>query len=279
MKPLLRASPAELAVRPVPDPATEGLAQLVRAVGSVGFGEHLLGFWQQHVGAVDQLVAFTQMPERPGEALFTVGRMPLRLAQSLTQRYLDAYHLMDPTTDEVGVLEEDGARLTRMNLDVPASSVYKSFFFEHSRLVDRVAIVTRWRDMVVACHGYRQAPSAPFHATDLASQQRWLGTLAALLRQHVALGSTHSQPRLPATQPLLRRQALLERLSPREKAVFQRLLAGLSVDAIALDLGVSANTIRTFRKKLYRKLEVTSRFELYHKYLHHQASADDSDPG
>lgn len=252
------------------DPA-HGLPKLVRTVGSSEFGSSLLEFWQQQLGAVDQIVAFSQTAESPGHTLFTVGRMAPGLAQSLTQRYLDSYHLMDPTSGEIGVLEEDGSRLTRMNLQVPASSVYKSFFFEHSRLVDRVAIVTRWRNTLVACHGYRQAPSPKFSHNDLNTLQRWLGTLTALLRQHVALNASHNDAPAPPTPLLQHRQALLTQLTPREKDVFQRLLAGLSIEAIALDLGVSPNTVRTFRKKLYRKLEVSSRFELFHKYLHHQS--------
>ncbi|MGE4337741.1 MAG: LuxR C-terminal-related transcriptional regulator [Pigmentiphaga sp.] len=250
------------------------LPWLVRAVGSNDFGPALLHFLRQEVCAVDQLVGFTRKAGRRGVSLFTVGDMPPRLAQSLTQRYLDSYHLMDPTADELGILEQEDAWLTRMNREVPASSVYRAFFFTHSRLVDRVAILTRGLDgAVVACHGYRRSPSPEFADADLAALQPWLGTLAALLRQHHALAHWpphHTAPEAltAAPPPSAARQQALARLSAREKAVFQRLLAGLSTDAMALDLGVSVNTVRTFRKKLYRKLEVTSRLELYQKYMH-----------
>jgi len=254
--------------------ADAALPRLVRAVGGDGFGAALLDFLRQEVCAVDQVVGFTREPGRRGLALFTVGDMPARLAQSLTQRYLDSYHLMDPTADELGILEQEDARLTRMNREVPASSVYRAFFFAHSRLVDRVAILSRGLDgTVVACHGYRRSPSPEFTEADLTAFQPWLGTLAALLRQHHALThwtshhAAHEAP--PAARPhSATRQQALARLSVREKAVFQRLLAGLSTEAIALDLGVSINTVGTFRKKLYRKLEVTSRLELYQKYMH-----------
>ena len=260
------------------------LPRLIRAVGSAGFGPALLHFLRQEVCAVDQLVGFTREAGRRGIALFTVGDMPARLAQSLTQRYLDAYHLMDPTADELGILEQDDAWLTRLNREVPASSVYRAFFFAHSRLVDRVAVLTRGLDgTVVACHGYRRSPSPEFADADLAALQPWLGTLAALLRQHHALSHWPRQvtaDAFPATLPSsAARQQAVARLSPREKAVFQRLLAGLSTDAVALDLGVSVNTVGTFRKKLYRKLEVTSRLELYQKYMHLPDEPAASPPG
>lgn len=254
-----------------PGLAAARLAAVVRAVGTPEFAEALLAFWRHTICPVDQLVGFTRLAGRPGHTLFTVGDMPLRLAQSLTQRYLDAYHLMDPTADELRVLHQADAWLTRLDPAMPASSVYRAFFFDHSQLVDRVAILTRSANEVVACHGYRRRPAGPFEAHDLDALQPWLGTLAALMRQHYAL-SPHPPAATPQAAPLAvatpERQQALDRLSAREREVCQRLLAGLSTDAIGLDLGVSSNTVRTFRKKLYRKLGVNSRLELYQKYMH-----------
>lgn len=272
----LAARPAAPHHDPGVEPAliTAALARLVRAVGTAEFADALLAFWRQAICPVDQLVGFTRHPGRPGQTLFTVGDMPLRLAQALTQRYLDAYHLMDPTVDELRVLHQADAWLTRLDPALPASSVYRAFFFDHSQLVDRVAILTRWGDEVVACHGYRRLPSGPFVHDDLEALQPWLGTLAALMRQHHALRPSAPSTAPPKPQPVAtavpppERLQALDRLSARERAVYQRLLAGLSTDAIGLDLGVSSNTVRTFRKKLYRKLGVNSRLELYQKYMH-----------
>lgn len=48
------------------------------------------------------------------------------------------------------------------------------------------------------------------------------------------------------------------KLSPREAAVCDKLVQGVSVSGTALELGVSENTVRTLRQRSYRKLGVHS---------------------
>lgn len=50
----------------------------------------------------------------------------------------------------------------------------------------------------------------------------------------------------------------LKRLSKREREVFQRLVDGESASGIARDLELSPKTVDTYRRRLMRKLDVTS---------------------
>lgn len=52
------------------------------------------------------------------------------------------------------------------------------------------------------------------------------------------------------------------RLSRREREVVQLLRAGRSYRAIAFDLAVKERTVREYVERAYRKLGVTSRYEL-----------------
>lgn len=56
-------------------------------------------------------------------------------------------------------------------------------------------------------------------------------------------------------------------LSPREQAVLECLTRGLTYKAIADQLGISIETIRTHLKRVYQKLHVRSRTEAVAKYL------------
>ena len=47
-------------------------------------------------------------------------------------------------------------------------------------------------------------------------------------------------------------------LSSVEKAVLQRAKKGMSSEEIATDLGISVNTIKTHRMRIFKKLNVTS---------------------
>jgi LuxR family maltose regulon positive regulatory protein len=54
---------------------------------------------------------------------------------------------------------------------------------------------------------------------------------------------------------------LIEPLSPQEIRVLKLLVAGLSNGEIATQLVVSANTVKTHVKSIYRKLSINSREE------------------
>jgi len=54
----------------------------------------------------------------------------------------------------------------------------------------------------------------------------------------------------------------LPALSPRQQQIVERLAAGRAPKQIALELGLTVNTVRTYIKALYRRLEVSGRDEL-----------------
>jgi DNA-binding NarL/FixJ family response regulator len=56
-------------------------------------------------------------------------------------------------------------------------------------------------------------------------------------------------------------------LSPREEMVLDCLAKGLTYKAIADQLGISIDTIRTYLRRIYEKLHVQSRTEAVAKYL------------
>jgi DNA-binding NarL/FixJ family response regulator len=61
----------------------------------------------------------------------------------------------------------------------------------------------------------------------------------------------------------------LAQLSPREQTILDRLAKGLTYQAIADELDISVNTIRSHLRRVYEKLHVQSRTEAVAKYLGH----------
>ncbi|MEL7124010.1 MAG: response regulator transcription factor [Bacteroidota bacterium] len=61
------------------------------------------------------------------------------------------------------------------------------------------------------------------------------------------------------------KKSLKANLSPREREIIDLLTQGLSFKMIADELNISINTVRTHTKKIYKKLEVNSRAELFAK--------------
>ena len=52
-------------------------------------------------------------------------------------------------------------------------------------------------------------------------------------------------------------------LSPREKQVVLLLLQGMTVRQVAPELGLTASTVSTYSKAIYKKLGINSRAELF----------------
>ncbi|MGE4335693.1 MAG: helix-turn-helix transcriptional regulator, partial [Pigmentiphaga sp.] len=92
-----------------------------------------------------------------------------------------------------------------------------------------------------------------------------LGSLVSgMLLAHYRLLDVCPQPLAAEVEPHSVQKAV--ELSPREKAVLSLILVGQTNEAIALDQGVSINTIKTYRKRLYRKLGVSTLNELHARY-------------
>ena len=63
----------------------------------------------------------------------------------------------------------------------------------------------------------------------------------------------------------------LEKLTPREKEILGQLAQGFLYKEIGDNLGISMDTVRTYIRKIYDKLQVHSRTAAMIKYLHRQA--------
>ncbi len=85
--------------------------------------------------------------------------------------------------------------------------------------------------------------------------------LARLLAEHADLGTAHEQflARALTRQHAAAAYALIEPLSPRELEVLGRLQTSMSTADIAAELHISANTLKSHLKAIYRKLGVDNR--------------------
>jgi DNA-binding CsgD family transcriptional regulator len=56
-------------------------------------------------------------------------------------------------------------------------------------------------------------------------------------------------------------------LTPREREVVEYTLKGHSAEAIRQILGIAAGTVRTHRRNIYAKLDISSQGELFARFI------------
>ncbi|WP_338759388.1 helix-turn-helix transcriptional regulator [Massilia sp. METH4] len=242
-----------------------GLGRLIAAVGRQDFAEAAFDLSQEAVGADHLVVSLVGGNEVRG--LLTQGRLAPRVADTLNQRYLERYHLLDNSLPSLWNIASEQAAVYPFDGRMDASPAYKTFFFERAGLCDKLSIVCRRGENLLCCNLYRMSGSGRFDESDLRQAYLLAQPLAAVTWLHADKVVVPQAPtELVRTNAAPGCGAALQSLSKREMEVCRRLLTGASNEGVALDLAISIHTVRTLRKRIYRKLEVGSVTDLFSKY-------------
>jgi DNA-binding CsgD family transcriptional regulator len=179
----------------------------------------------------------------------------------LLQAYAERYKRLDPIRQVYGNALGPGAMvLQRITPADIGSATFRRRFFDEAGIVERVSVVQRgrdgWRGMNLARHA-RQGPFSDCELDNVVALAR-----LALPMLAVAVGQA-VRPSAPSAPELEERFGLrCPRLTPRERQVCALAALGMSVEATGLALGIAKTSVVTFRQRAYRRLGVTSPYEL-----------------
>lgn len=146
--------------------------------------------------------------------------------------------------------------------DIPDSG-WRQQIFEHARLTGRLSLLyAPLAHTAFAINLYRDESAGSFAPGEI---ERLLVAAPILRKVHLnALRARRES--LPADVRLdLTLRALAQRapkLSRRECEVCARIANGISVDGIAMEIGVAPSTVQTLRKRAYAKLGIHGRRQL-----------------
>ena len=180
----------------------------------------------------------------------------------LLPAYAEHYKRLDPVRDIYGSAERHGAMaMQRVRPADIGSSAFRRRFFDEPGIVERVSIVQRGKDGWRGMNLVRNAREGPFSDRELdiiAGLARLALPMLPLVSGNLRLGAG-----LSAAQLEQRFAARCGRLTQRERQVCARATLGMSVEATAIELGIAKTSVVTFRQRAYRRLGVTSAFELF----------------
>lgn len=160
----------------------------------------------------------------------------------------------------------------RVNASLIADAAYRDEMYIHEGITERVVICAdrpngRFGLSVVRT----RAGGRGFCDGELAALGEIADVILSVAAKHVVFGSGEPSRLLTSFSSVAEIEAGLGGgswdLTMRERQVCARILYGLSIHGISLDLGVGEETIATYRKRAYRRLNIGSRHELLRLYI------------
>jgi LuxR family transcriptional regulator, activator of tox operons len=194
----------------------------------------------------------------PIQIILATNEGPLALAKRTAQKYVVEYWKHDPANSLAGNAQtvELSARFAPNEIN---EKNYRRECYNNLDLVDRFSILQKRNRTTTRLNLYRSKSSGRFSDNQIATIVDASSVLFALITKHHDLG----QHQEPATEAARRRLLLAEpKLSTRELDVCVGIVCGQTSEAIALSLGLSVNTVLTYRKRAYSRLGISTQNEL-----------------
>jgi DNA-binding CsgD family transcriptional regulator len=195
---------------------------------------------------------------RPIQIIFAANEGPLALAKRTAQKYVAEYWRYDPANRLAS-----NARIAELSARFAPNEIneksYRRDCYSNLNLVDRFSILRKHNQTTLRLNLYRSKASGRFSDGQIGAIIDVSSALFALMTKHHDLG----QRQEPAPEAARRRLLLAEpTLTPRELDVCVGIICGQTSEAIALSLGLSINTVLTYRKRAYSRLGISTQNEL-----------------
>jgi LuxR family transcriptional regulator, activator of tox operons len=250
------------------DPITRQAPFLIETVGTPCFGEQLFRVARDAVRC-DHINAFAMTPCARPRMIFAASRRA-PIAWNAGTRYLSHHWDEDPANRIVASnpLPADGI-LVRMTAEDMAASPYRRDLYtpeawaeSGANLIERLSIVRRCKHEIVRIGFYRHKQFGPFTDSEVDTITDATDLLFALTARHGVLPVDVAEDIALRDKYEQSLRQVAPKLSRRETEVCACIAAGLNSEAIALELGISLNTVLTHRKHSYARLNISSQNQL-----------------
>ena len=248
--------------RPMPDEARGlgflqgGAGALIETLGRPGFSATLFELARKAV-MTDHVTAFRSGGDERPRMILAENTGPGCVARDTADRYVDRYWRMDPV-----LAASPGESVRLFAIELAASDIeptdYRTDCYTAVRLASRLSVCERRAGETMRLSFYRAQPFAEGEAEAVLEGAALL--LPMLWRQAAEGIPIHrSADRSLFAHRLARRAPAL---STREREICALIATGVGSEGIALELGISRNTVLTYRKRAYARLRISSQNEL-----------------
>lgn len=245
-----------------PVPAADAFAPVIAALGRVDFAREMVAALNRTV-PVDHVCLMRVADRARPPVLESASWRGGKNVAAVQRAYLGGLYRFDPN---LNLPARPGVTVAHLRREALADSDYRKACYAQAGLIERLTVASSDGGPLVLLNLYRLEASGAFTPEEIAAIEGLSRFLAALALKHVGtLGMLlRSRDRADRVAALAARlHALNGRLTMREREVLARVLLGVTSEGIALDLGIGLNTVLTYRKRAYARLEVSSQAELF----------------
>ncbi|MDO6584326.1 helix-turn-helix transcriptional regulator [Salipiger sp. 1_MG-2023] len=254
-------------MRDLPNLSETFLGDAIAALNTDGFAGHLFQ-WLTRCFEIDNTTMLAYFQERSPQLLFSHAREP-RVHERIVSDYLTGAYLLDPF--HALHIERAAAGLYRMRDIAPdqfTRNEYFATYYQETTMCDEIAYVGYPAPgvSVHVCLGRDASSARVFSPRDLERAQRLAPIACALIERNWAGLRSEGAIRDSDVSGALQRRVAADRgiaLTDRQAEIALLVLKGHSSSSIAMRLEISPQTVKVFRKQLYRKCDISSQAELF----------------
>lgn len=249
------------------NPQDAALAKLVDAVGEDRFGPALARFLNELCGA-DHFAAFRFGKDELREVAACCV-VPERTARERVASYVNqGWWKRDPAmTEAQRCLGAVRPSIIHVDFSDDGYTAMRPTIYPHVR--DRLLLCGHCPNADFGLSIVRADPHAPFAGEAIEKVAQSAELLMSVLGKHAYIRQTRPNvaQALTSLEEIQNCIVATSALPRREAEVSARILYGLSSVGIGLDLSVSEETVKTYRKRAYQRLAIGSERELLTWYL------------
>jgi len=243
------------------------LGAAIKSLHTADF-EHAFSAWLQACVRFDNITTLAYFQSQPPKRLMSETIEP-KAHENIDTVYLAGAYMLDPFHAlHIAHAPRGLYRLSDIAPDRFQRNRYFLDYYRNTTMVDEIGFVG-YPSVGVSIHvclGRDSNSGLRFSNRLLATAARMVPVVTALVESHwQGLNSTGTYTEIDMRAKLMVavKKAHGISLSPRQAEVAMLVLRGHSSVSIGLQLGISAQTVKVFRKQLYRKCKISSQAELF----------------
>jgi DNA-binding NarL/FixJ family response regulator len=247
----------------------DNLAVVVEGIGTERFGTSLIEFLRPLSG-VDHCTVF-QLDRDTISTVALSSYDPSHPMTRMVEHFVkQEIWRKDPVFSKARTLLDATSTLIRLDVnDINDLAYLKLRTLTYPQAGDGIVVCGR-RDNTDFCLSVvRDVPNQPFGPEATEQLSAVADTLLSAIAKHVSVLAHRFNVKLALTDLSEIEECLVVRsdLRRREVEVCARIILGLSATGISLDLGVGEETVKTYRKRAYVRLNIGCERELLHWYV------------